>query len=132
MLGLLTSKPSIRVNRNKSVSMDDSKSSGKRIFHTGPDGKTRIEDVTKADHSKNAPLQEMSFATHVLSLNAMALMHLGEVDGMTEDERDFTAARHVIDTLVMLEEKTKGNLTDDESGLLTAILYDLRVKCVRT
>ena len=113
--------------------MGDSKSSEKRIFHTGPDGKTRIEDVRKdaPTDADQGDLQDMSFATHVLSLNAMALMHLGEVDGMAEADRDLSAARHVIDTLVMLEEKTKGNLTDDESGLLTAILYDLRVKCVR-
>ena len=74
----------------------------------------------------------MSFATHILSLNAMALMHLGEVDGMSESERDISAARHVVDTLVMLEDKTRGNLTPDESGLLTAVIYDLRVKCLNT
>ena len=113
--------------------MGDSKSDTKRVFHTGPDGKTRIEDV-KPDGPNNEqtpPLQDMSFATHILSLNAMALMHLGEVDGMSAEERDVSAARHVVDTLVMLEDKTQGNLTADETSLLTAVIYDLRVKCLQ-
>ncbi len=41
------------------------------------------------------------------------------------------SARQLIDTLVMLEEKTKGNLTDDEKQLLQAALTELRFGYVR-
>jgi hypothetical protein len=39
-------------------------------------------------------------------------------------------ARQLIDTLAMLEEKTKGNLTDDEQELLQAATSDLRIRFV--
>lgn len=40
-------------------------------------------------------------------------------------------ARQLIDTLAMLEEKTKGNLTGEESGLLQSVLTELRVRYVQ-
>ncbi len=39
-------------------------------------------------------------------------------------------ARQLIDTLAVLEEKTKGNLSDDEGQLLQAALSDLRIRYV--
>ncbi len=78
-------------------------------------------------------LQEMTFSTHILSLNAMALMHLGllgEGDDLPRPDRD--AARHVIDTLAVLRDKTRGNLTDTEQKLIDGLVYDLRVKFVET
>ena len=45
-------------------------------------------------------------------------------------EQDVEAARHVIDTLTMLQQKTKGNPTDQEK-LLSTVLYDLQLKCVQ-
>jgi hypothetical protein len=49
-----------------------------------------------------------------------------------EDARevDLNMARHTIDVLVMLEEKTRGNLSDDEEKLLKHVLYDLRMKFI--
>ncbi len=76
-------------------------------------------------------LRAMSFSTHVMSLNAMALMHLGEIED-AEVPPDPGAARHVIDTLAMLKEKTQGNLTSGEERLLDSVLYDLRMKIVQT
>lgn len=80
---------------------------------------------------KHRTLEEMTFSTHVISLNAMALMHLGEMEGLPEAERDLEAARHTIDTLVMLRQKTRGNLTLEEDKLLDSVLYDLRMKFLR-
>ena len=40
---------------------------------------------------------------------------------------DLDMAKHIIDTLAVLEEKTKGNLTPEESGLLNEYLYQLRM-----
>jgi hypothetical protein len=45
--------------------------------------------------------------------------------------KDLPTARQAIDLLAMLEEKTKGNLTDEESHLLAAVLADLRLAFVR-
>ncbi len=77
---------------------------------------------------------EISFATFVVSLSTQALMHLGEIpDPMTNQlERDLPAAQHMIDILGMLQEKTRGNLDQDEESLLRSILFDLRMKYVET
>jgi hypothetical protein len=40
------------------------------------------------------------------------------------------AARHVIDLLAMLEEKTRGNLTAAERQFLEQVLYELRMRFV--
>ena len=47
------------------------------------------------------------------------------VSGKTET--DLEQAKHFIDMLGVLEEKTKGNLTDDESRSLESVLFDLRM-----
>ena len=69
------------------------------------------------------------FSTFVYSLNAQALFYLGKMPNpMTgKYEKDLKTARYLIDTLDMLFNKTKGNLDENESKLLTNILYDLKM-----
>jgi hypothetical protein len=45
-------------------------------------------------------------------------------------EEDFAQARFIIDTLGMLKEKTKGNLSQEESDLLENVLYELRMQYI--
>jgi len=77
-------------------------------------------------------LRAVDFSTFVLGLGTSALYHLGQ--GAPEDSGkpvvNLTLARHVIDLLAMLQEKTKGNLTEDEGGLVETLLFDLRLKYV--
>lgn len=75
----------------------------------------------------------INFNTFILSLNTAALVHLGELpDPITnKKEPNLTLARHTIETLEMLREKTKGNLTTDEENLLNAIIYELKLKYVK-
>jgi hypothetical protein len=42
-----------------------------------------------------------------------------------------TNVRHFIDTVVMLQQKTKGNLTQEEGQLVNAVLTDLRISFVK-
>lgn len=77
-------------------------------------------------------LPEVTFTTFVMSLNTAALFHFGE---LTDPEtgktgRDIALAKHTIDTLGLLKEKTAGNLTRDEENLLDAVLYDLKLRFV--
>ncbi len=85
------------------------------------------------NNDKKIPLPEVTFATFILSLNTSALVHLGELPepGKEEPNCDLELARHAIDTIAMLKEKTKGNLTEDESALIDNILFDLRLKFVK-
>ena len=78
-------------------------------------------------------LPEVTFSAFIVSLNTSALYHLGEIsDPMTgKRENDLSLAKHTIDTLKLLQEKTKGNLTLEESGLLEDMLFDLKMRYVR-
>jgi hypothetical protein len=79
------------------------------------------------------PFPEMNFSTFVISLNASALMHLGLMEDPTQGEKvkNLELGKQTIDILVMLEEKTRGNLSPDEKKLLQTILYDLRINYVK-
>jgi hypothetical protein len=83
-----------------------------------------------ADDSKGRPLD---FNAFVLSLGSSALIHLGQapdpVSGKTQ-EPDLPLAQQSIDLLALLQEKTRGNLTDDEAHFLDTLLYDLRMRYV--
>ena len=75
----------------------------------------------------------VDFNLFVLSLNTSALLHLGEAtDPEGKTHRDLPMARHTIDLLGMLEEKTRGNLSGDEERLLHQVLFDLRMRFTRT
>lgn len=80
----------------------------------------------------DAPLLEVTFSTFVLSLASSALVQLGEVpnpeSGKTEVNPEL--ARHTIDILCMLEDKTKNGLDPQETKLINGILYELRMKYV--
>jgi hypothetical protein len=74
----------------------------------------------------------VDFHTFVLSLGSSALLHLGELEHPEggEVEKDLPLAKHTIDILSMLEQKTKGNLTSAEEKLIESLLYDLRLRYV--
>jgi hypothetical protein len=74
----------------------------------------------------------VDFGTFVLSLASSALVHLGEIHhpDTAEAKENLLLARQTIDLLAMLEEKTQGNLTDDEASFLRDLLADLRLKFV--
>jgi hypothetical protein len=68
----------------------------------------------------------------VLSLGSSALLHLGELErpGAAGPEKNLPMAKHTIDILGMLHEKTRGNLTPAEEKLMESLLYDLRLRYV--
>lgn len=79
------------------------------------------------------PLPPMDFTTFCLSLASSAMIHLGHApspdSGATE--KSLPLAKQTIDILVLLEEKTRGNLTTEEGKLLSTLLYDLRMRYVQ-
>jgi hypothetical protein len=77
-------------------------------------------------------LGPVDFSTHVLSLASTALIALGQMPGPDDEQHplDLETARHLIDVLAMLEQKTKGNLEETEQKLLGSLIYDLRVAYV--
>jgi hypothetical protein len=71
---------------------------------------------------------EMNFERLVASLYMSAMMQLGlmQEEGQ-QPAADLLGAKQTIDTLGVLQEKTKGNLTDHEQHLLQNCLYELRM-----
>ena len=80
----------------------------------------------------SGPLPAVDFHTFVLSLGSSALLHLGEIENPNDgvSQKDLPLAKHTIDILAMLEDKTKGNLTPAEEKLIESLLYDLRLRYV--
>jgi hypothetical protein len=72
----------------------------------------------------------IDFPSYVLSYYTQGLVLLGEVPNpyTQRKEEDTEAARHTIDILALLQEKTRGNLTAEEGQLLESVLYELRLK----
>jgi hypothetical protein len=78
-------------------------------------------------------MPEVTFSAFVMSLNTSVLFHLGEIADPATGKKliDLDLARHGIDTLTLIEQKTKGNLSADESEMLKNILYDLKIRFVK-
>lgn len=90
-------------------------------------------EATRDEEKAARAYPQVTFSTFVFSLSSSALVHLGEVpDPSTQKlEKDLPLAKQIIDTLAMLQEKTKGNLDKDEEQLLQTVLYDLRLRFVK-
>ena len=74
-----------------------------------------------------------SFSAHVSTVASQALLAMGAmVDPQTKRPHvDLDLAKFHVDTLKVLEEKTAGNLTDEEKRLLDGTLYELRTRYIQ-
>jgi hypothetical protein len=96
---------------------------------------SEMENTASGQPEEKIPLPPASFNLLILSLRTQAEMQLGLLDFGEETDRpqpDLDAARHAIDLLAMLQEKTKGNLTLEEQRLLENSLTELRFRYVQT
>ena len=74
---------------------------------------------------------EISFNALVVSLATSAAVHLGDASDPLSGRKqlpNLEAAGHMFDLLMVLAEKTKGNLTADEELFLTRVLQELRMR----
>jgi hypothetical protein len=89
----------------------------------------------KVEQLANEPLDypPVNFTNFVISLSTSAMFHFGdfpEYEGGGA-EKNLPAAKQTIDILDMLHEKTKGNLDQNEAGLLQGVLYELKMRYVK-
>jgi len=91
------------------------------------------DEAQPKDSASHTAMPVMTFATFVISLNHSALVNLGKIEDPSTGTKtkSLEMAKQTIDIIAMLEEKTKGNLTDEEEGLLKGLLYDLRMIYVK-
>ncbi len=82
---------------------------------------------------ESAEQPQISFIAFVFSLASNAAVHFGDLpDPMSNERRepDLAAAAQLIEILVMLEEKTRGNLSAEERQLLDQVIFELRMRYV--
>ena len=112
----------------------------KRSSQISEDAATFLDDQeTKGQEEQTGPSKEketesfqIDFSTFIMSLTSSAFYHLGDMpDPATgKKEVNLPAVQQTIDMLIMLREKTKGNLKEDEEKLVEQLIYELQVKYV--
>jgi hypothetical protein len=87
----------------------------------------------KTVEDERPPLPEVNFNSLIFSLSSSAFFNLGEIaDPQTgQRQKDLPLAKHSIDIIAMLQEKTKGNLSDEELKFIDNILAELRIRYVK-
>jgi hypothetical protein len=128
---------------------DEKKDSGfvvkdKRIFAEGnetsekepaspPAGeKPEIQENVQSQ-KENFDYPPINFTNFVLSLSTSALFHFGDFpDPATgSTQKDLSAAKQTIDMLDMINEKTKGNLDEQENNLIRGVMYELKMRYIK-
>ena len=77
---------------------------------------------------------DLTFSGFIISLATTAAVHFGDLPDPATGQRsepDLPSAARVIELLTMLQEKTKGNLLDQEEKLVDDLLYELRLRFVQ-
>jgi hypothetical protein len=89
----------------------------------------KIDDmIAAAGKSPQGGPLEMNFERVIESFYMSALIQMGAIRQDNDPPRvDIIGARQTIDSLAVLQEKTKGNLTDREKTLLQNVLFELRM-----
>ncbi len=76
--------------------------------------------------------EQVFFTQLVMMFHAAAIQQMGKIKNPLTDEieRDLKQAQISIDMLDMIQQKTKGNLTQDEARFLSLVLQELKLNYV--
>ena len=122
----------------KSQAQAEKEKLARKVEATAAAGGADADEVGDASEAAEAgeggprELPPASFATLVSSIVTQAFMSLGGYEDPRTKKRyvDLDLAKHHIDTLGVIEAKTKGNLTDEEKQLLDQAVYECRMQYV--
>lgn len=103
-----------------------------KIFKKFKKDEVKTEEEKKDSKEEPHIMPEINFSTFIISLHTASLYHLGLLAEPSTDQREVNLplAKQTIDTIEMLRDKTKGNLTEEEKNLIDNVLYDLRLRYV--
>jgi hypothetical protein len=92
-------------------------------------GQDKTDDAP-AENAEEAP--QLDFSNYIASLGFQALVFMGEIPNpiTNQMQKNLPQSKFLIDTLLLLAEKTKGNLTEQEDRLLKGSIYELQMKFV--
>ena len=101
----------------------------------GPDGQplSSSPQASKSEEPKDAPSEPtLDFFNYIASLGFQAMIFLGEMPNpiTNQVEKNLKQAKFLIDTLIILRDKTKGNLSKEEDDLLNGSIYELELRYV--
>jgi hypothetical protein len=102
--------------------------------HVNESWKESVQKEKEADRPKQEAqgIAEVSFGLFITGLMMEALISLGDLENPATHKKEINMqhAKLLIDTLEMLQKKTKNNLEKDEDEALGSMLYDLRMRFV--
>jgi hypothetical protein len=88
----------------------------------------KIDSILENAGQKRTPQMDVTFERLIVSLYMQSMAQLGMIrEEGSEPQPDLIGARQTIDTIALLGEKTKGNLTERESTMLQNCLFELRM-----
>lgn len=93
------------------------------------------KEAAKKEAVKELPKDNMppvDFSSFVTSLGLQAMIFLGEIPNpvTNKKEENLAQAEFLIDTLIMLRDKTHGNLSAEEAKMLEGFVYELQMRFV--
>ena len=123
-------EPYFFIKPNPNMDEKDIHFTNKRVDETW---KQNVSQESQKDKTAQASRSEVSFSNFVTSLGIQALIRMGELKmpGTETVELDLEAVKETIDLLILLKEKTKGNLTSEEDSLINSLIPDLQLKFVQ-
>ena len=115
----------IKDKRSSQISEDDA------TFQDEQETKDQGKKTDSSKEKETEPFQ-VDFSTFIMSLTSSAFYHLGDMPDPSTGKKEVNlpAVQQTIDMLIMLREKTKGNLKEDEEKLVEQLIYELQVKYV--
>ena len=95
--------------------------------------KPKVQKSSPTETKQESDYPQVTFTNFVLSLSTSALFHFGDFPDPEggASEKNLPAAKQTIDILDMLNEKTKGNLDENENNLIKGVLYELKMRYVK-
>jgi hypothetical protein len=96
------------------------------------DWKTQVDKEKNQAHEQHQVYHQPTFNIFLSSMSMQAMIALGKLENpLTKKlEKNLEQARFLIDTLGIIKEKTKNNLTAEEQALLDESLFNLRMMYV--
>jgi hypothetical protein len=95
--------------------------------------KPKVKGSSPTEPKQESDYPQVTFTNFILSLSTSALFHFGDFPDPEggASEKNLPAAKQTIDILDMLNEKTKGNLDENENNLIQGALYELKMRYVK-
>ncbi len=94
----------------------------------GPDG----QPLPSQSQEQQSQEPELDFFNYIASLGFQAMIFLGEIPNplTNQVDKNLKQAKFLIDTMVVIRDKTTGNLSKEEAELLNGSIYELQLRYV--